>query len=319
MKICSIFFLLFVGLMPAPAQDLDRLARELVFGADTSCSRQCYQYFMSLLSDQRLETESILTPNGVAISPEAAAGCMLEHTRTQVFVRALYQAAKSVGKEDVKILYVGCGPLAPFMTLTAPLLPKARYSLVEISENAAASAGVLIRRLGLQHQLDTLIVADATAMQVPGALQYDIIITETMDAGLNGEMMIPILIHILPQLKKDVVLIPEEVTLELVCSKNTGHEAYQERRLIFTATDLLHCYFETGKFPETEVLPPPCAQGARAVICTTVRAFRDIYLYPEASAITRQIPIRYIPGKALHFAYSMTPPRLLVDGRWRWR
>ncbi|MBL7775589.1 MAG: hypothetical protein JNK89_06270, partial [Saprospiraceae bacterium] len=107
MKVCSIVLLLFAGIFPAPAQDLDRLSREMLFGADTSCSRECYQYFMALLSDQRLETVSILTPNGVAISPEAAAGCMLEHTRTQVFVRALYQAAKSLEKEDVNILYVG--------------------------------------------------------------------------------------------------------------------------------------------------------------------------------------------------------------------
>ena len=55
---------------------------------------------MSLLRDQRLETGNINKYNGTAISPEKAADCMLEAKRTQVFIKALYFAAKRLEKEE---------------------------------------------------------------------------------------------------------------------------------------------------------------------------------------------------------------------------
>lgn len=283
----------------------------MIFGSDTNSSRISYRYFLSLLSDRKLASEPILKANGMAISPEAAAGCMLEHTRTQVFVRGLYRAAKSLNKDSIRILYVGCGPLAPFMTLTAPLLPGARYTLVEISENAAEAAKVLINRLQLQGRLDTLIVADATDMKVPDATSYDIVITETMDAGLYNEMMIPILVNILPQLKREVILIPEEVTLELLVSKRTGAGERTERFPVFTATDLLNCHWETGKFPVTEFAVPEPNSSA-IFINTAVRVFRDICLNPGESAITRVIRVQPKPGKPLHFGYGIAPPGLTL-------
>lgn len=306
-----LFLLCLLIRLPAGAQHLDSLAREMVFGTDTGCSRISYRYFLSLLSDRKLESEPILQANGMAISPEAAAGCMLEHTRTQVFVRGLYRAAKSLNKDSIRILYVGCGPLAPFMTLTAPLLPGARYTLVEISENAAEAAKVLINRLHLQGRLDTLIIADATNMKVPEATSYDIVITETMDAGLNNEMMIPILINILPQLKREVILIPEEVTLELLVSKRTGVGERTERFPVFTATDLLNCFWENGKFPAMEfAVPEP--NGSTTFIITTVRVFRDICLNPGESAITRTLRVMPTLGKPLQFGYGITPPGLAL-------
>lgn len=304
----TVFLLLFFTSFPAAfAQDLDQLAREMVFGTDTNCSRNSYRYFMSLLHDQKLETRDIQNFNGMAISPEAAAGCMLEHIRTQVFVRGLYRAAKSLNKDSIRILYVGCGPLAPFMSLTAPLLPGARYTLVEISENAAAAAKTLIHRLRLQGHLDTLIVADATGMKFLAGASYDIVITETMDAGLYNEMMIPILINILPQVKREAILIPEEVTLELFVSKSAGAG---QRFPVFTATDLLNCYRENGKFPVTEFAVPG---GATIFIDTSVRVFRDIFLNPGESAITRRLRVRPQAGKPLRFSYGITPPGMTID------
>lgn len=317
MRITVLLFLWFTPITNSFAQGLDRLSREMVFGDDTSYALKSYQYFMSLLGDRKLETENIQKFNGVAISPEAAAACLLEHTRTQTFVRGLYQAAKSIKKQNVNILYVGCGPLAPFMTLTAPLLPDARYTLVEISENAADNARILINRLGLQAQLDTLILADAIELKLPDAEQFDIIITETMDAGLNNEMMIPILDNILPQLKPGVILIPEEVTFELQYLKKTGQGAQPENQLLFAATDLLNCYREAGEFPYSEIDLPEL-QSTRVFVVTTVRVYRDIFLHSGESAITQPLRFRPVPGKTLRFSYRMTPPTLILrNGMWR--
>lgn len=90
----------------------------------------------------------------INIYPEAAAQYLPDHTRTQVFAAGLLHATKELKKEEVNILYLGCGSLAPFMTPTAPLLPEARYTLVEISKNAAETAEVLIKDLGLPDQPD---------------------------------------------------------------------------------------------------------------------------------------------------------------------
>ncbi len=302
-------YLILIPLSTLVSQNLEYLAKEMVFGNDTSISTRSYKYFLSVIRDRTLETGDIKKNNGVAIAPDRAADCMLDSKRTQVFTKALYSAAKSLGKKDLKILYVGCGPLAPFMALTAPLLPNARYSLVEISNNSAETAKILIKRLGLQSQLDTMIIADATDMKVPDGKAFDIIITETMDAGLNNEMMIPILINILPQLKKEVILIPEEVTLELKVLKKSEPEEILEQYTIFSATELLGSYWNNGHFPEKSIAPTTTTP-ARIYVSTSIRVFGNLCLDEEESAITRKLPLKFIPQSPLHISYSIAPPEL---------
>ena len=303
------FFLIMV--IPAFSQDVKALSEAMVFRDDMDASFTSFRYFMSLIKDQELSSEDILKENGVAISPVRAADCMLDPVRTNAFVQSLYQATQNLEKDTVNILYVGCGPLAPFMTLTAPLLPHARYSLVEISENAAKTAQLLINRLNLQQQLDTLIIADATEMVVPNNNIFDIIITETMDAGLNTEMMIPILIHILPQLKKEVILIPEEVSLELILM-NQQHQL--ERQPIFTATELLNCYFEEQSFPRVS-FPAVGKSEDKVFVGTQIKVFGDIQLDLDDSVLTRAIPIKTNPSKPMVFSYCITPPQLLINDK----
>ena len=309
-------FIILILLIPYTAlfsQDLETLSKEIVFGEDLRYSQISYKYFMSLIEDQKLGTKNIYKPNGVAISPDLAANCMLESERTKAFVRALYLATKGLEKDTVKIFYVGCGPLAPFMTLTAPLLPNARYDLVEISENSAQIAKTLINRLDLQDQLDTMIIADATKMIVPKGQDYDIIITETMYAGLNREMMIPILINILPQLKEDVILIPEEVILELNFLKkeqNSPQDLIKQE--IFTATELLKCYLEENEFPIVNFLPQQ-NEWSIVFIGTKVKVFGAICLNYGESSITEKIPIKLKPKESLQFSYCITPPKLLIN------
>ena len=62
------------------------------------------------------------TTEGLALSPSMALMCADDYLRTIRFIRGTYAAIADLGKQipgrPVRVLYVGCGPLA---TLAAPL------------------------------------------------------------------------------------------------------------------------------------------------------------------------------------------------------
>ena len=163
----------------------------------------------------------IRLPTGKAISPASAAHCLLEFKRTAIFLRGIQKAIdkkKFESNSPVEILYAGCGPYA---TLISPLLSlyhssELHVTLLDVNQVSLSAVENLIEELGFQKYIDNFILTDATKFKF--AADYDIVISETMQACLENEPMVHIMNNLIPQMKPDAIFIPEEVSVDIYLS-----------------------------------------------------------------------------------------------------
>jgi len=161
--------------------------------------------------------KEIFLPSGVAISPSAAAHCLLELKRTAVFLRGIKKAidTKIIGNsEPVRILYAGSGPYA---TLITPLLTmykpeNLKITILDINQTSLYAAKKLIKALELHDFIDDFILEDATVFKLDK--DYDIVISETMQSCLNNEPQVNIMQNLIPQMNKKAIFIPERISVD---------------------------------------------------------------------------------------------------------
>lgn len=195
-----------------------------------------HTYFKELTNisgyEQNIENlAAIPTARGKALGLNHAAQCLLDYNRTVKFLRAVVMTIKEKLQKNpnqpVSIFYAGCGPYAPFMSLIAPLFTpnEINFSLLEINQNSLLSVKKLIKNLNLNNYKIDFYEADAITFNVSNAANYDILISETLDALLYRESYVPILFNLLPQFSENIKLIPENVIVEFnLKSNNTDEE-----------------------------------------------------------------------------------------------
>lgn len=180
------------------------------------------QYTPIDVSDQN--NEDILLPSGKAISPTAAAHCLLEMVRTAKFLRGINEAInyKLQTTEKLEILYAGCGPYATLLTPLLHLLDpvKVQVDLLDINKSSFQSAVRLIKALGFDSFVENVYCTDATLFKAEK--NYDIVISETMQAALKKEPQVAIMQHLIPQLPIDSIFIPEAITVSAALTSR-GH------------------------------------------------------------------------------------------------
>ena len=249
------------------------------------------------------------TSSGMAISVNEAARCLLDYRRTGQFLRGLHAAILEAKKlhpgESIKVLYAGCGPYAPFLTLVAPQFSPGEvvFSLIEINGESLDIAQHLVEAFELQAYLLETHLADATLFQVPNAKDYHILFTETMDTALEREPMVPILLNLLPQLRSDVLLLPRNVTVEGVFFSHAelpdGIDILWELTTnipghsigtVMDMSEALGTYLELeepdGIFHELQCELPALAFRDFFALYTTVEIWDGIFLYKNESDIT---------------------------------
>lgn len=161
-------------------------------------------------------------PSGKSISPSGAAHCLLEMKRTAVFIRGIKQAIdlKIVNTKDfVKILYAGCGPYA---TMIAPLVhyyspDKLKVTFLDINSISLNGAEKLINELDLKNFIDRFVLANAKTYKVD--VTFDIVISETMQAGLKNEPQVAVMQNLVPQCKANAIFNPEQITIDAYLKK----------------------------------------------------------------------------------------------------
>lgn len=161
--------------------------------------------------------------NGIALSTESAAGCLMDFGRTQVFLRGLRDAIKEAQKrfpgQKVRVLYAGTGPFGTLATpLTSQFSPdEVEFTALEIQEISIECLRKIIKAFGIENYFANVIKADATKYQHKGPRPH-IIVTETMNKALMWEPHAAITANLEPQMEENGIFVPEDVAISLFLS-----------------------------------------------------------------------------------------------------
>lgn len=178
--------------------------------------------------------KDIMLPSGKAISPSAAAHCLLEMKRTAVFLRGIHQAVlqkiNDNTSEPIHILYAGTGP---YGTLVIPLLhlftpDKIQVDLLDINPVSLEALQKLTSELQLNDYIGSVFCEDGTTFTL--SRHYNIAISETMLACLKNEPQVAVMQNIIPQLQPEAIFIPEEIRIDAVL---TNPKMEQDRLLYY--------------------------------------------------------------------------------------
>ena len=168
-----------------------------------------------------------LTREGLAISPAQAAMCVREPVRTAAFIRGAAQAIEdNTDSPDrpLRVLYAGCGPYAPLAIPLMSLYPpeRVRFTLLDIHRQSLESARALVSRFGFGAHVAGFRHEDACGYTIPEHEAPDVIISETMNAGLAKEPLVAISCRLLAQ-APNAVMLPERVCID-VCLMDESNE-----------------------------------------------------------------------------------------------
>lgn len=164
--------------------------------------------------------ETVLS-KGVAVSPKVAASCAVDFLRTSYFLRGIKKAIDDLLSKNIdrpiEILYAGSGP---YGTILIPLLPffsskEIQVSILDYHEESLASLKSIVNLLDLKDYIKDFIQTDATIYKQSDEKKFDLIISETMAAGLEKEMQVPITLNLISLLdQQNGILIPENILLK---------------------------------------------------------------------------------------------------------
>ncbi|RBQ06635.1 hypothetical protein [Pedobacter miscanthi] len=166
-----------------------------------------------------------LSENGTRVNPYMAAYCFLDYLRSYKFtlgIKKLIDDKLNQGNQKpLQILYAGTGPYA---SLILPLTTvfsahQIQVTLLDIHQSSLDAVNKLISAFNLEAYFNGYIKADATLFIPDDHINYDIIISETMDKALRKEPQVAIFNHLRQFLKPDGAFIPEEIRVDLYQSK----------------------------------------------------------------------------------------------------
>lgn len=294
---------------------------------------ELYRIFSSITGvtmDRLNSDEAVMLPSGKAISTAAAAHCLLEMMRTTVFLRGINKAisvklSEANGK-PISMLYAGTGPYA---TLVAPLLllfnpSEIKVDLLDINQVSLSSAVKVLEQLGLGQFIGSVYLADAAIFKVEK--NYDVVISETMQAALKKEPQVAIMQNLIPQMKKDAIFIPEAITIEaaLVSRGKWNEETLMvesvQRISLGTILTVDRNHLDVENDPKVVQVPNAIGECRQLNLYTTIRVFGRHVLDEGDCSLT--LPLRIggrerVEGETITFWYEQGEVpgiRYLLDG-----
>lgn len=283
--------------------------------------------------------KDIMLPSGKAISPSAAAHCLLEMKRTAVFLRGIHQAVlqklNNRTAKPVRILYAGTGP---YGTLVIPLLylftpDKIQVDFLDINPVSLEALRKLITELQLNDYIGSIYCEDATTFRV--SKTYDIVISETMLACLKNEPQVAIMQNLIPQLTEECLFIPEKISIE-ACLINhkmeqdrmmyiEGEKPLFERRPLGNVFTVSKQNMNSITEKKTFSIPDDAVAAFPALkLFTTVTVYNNEVLTENDSSITmpkqfydfrvekcREVEFRYMQGEKPRIESSVIQPMFI--------
>ncbi len=295
------------------------LLREELDYLELSESINKYRSVLTEISELHLEDEGsrndIHLSTGKAIGSTWAAMCIDDMLRTKRFIKGIDKAIKQVlgkGKRPIEILYAGSGP---FAALILPLTTRyteeeIRIRVLEINKNSCRHLEKLISELDLLDYIESIENVDATKYVVKTSERIDILLSETMQRGLEKEQQVSIVLNLLNQLNEGVIVIPEKIELNLGVIEYVGSDSVQKNyRSIANVFELskkeLKKYktssdqFGQIEFPknEVEILRDNVGEDDQLAIFTEIQIYEDEKLTINESGLTLPIIIQDLNNK----------------------
>lgn len=166
--------------------------------------------------------KDIYHETGKAIGPKWAELCIDDIMRTKRFSKGAFHAITDVLKtkkanEPVTLLYVGTGPYATLvMHLVTKFKPEElQFVFVEVNPTSVNSLKNCIKNLGVEAYVKSIISTDAVQLQLENAHEIDILLLECLQFALVKEQQVALTYNLISQLKKEVILLPEEIKLSI--------------------------------------------------------------------------------------------------------
>lgn len=165
--------------------------------------------------------ENIFLKTGKAIGPKWAGMCLQDLMRTKMFIKGVYKAIKEVRKNKkdtpVTILYAGTGPYATLiMPLTTLFKPsELQLILLEINPISFRNLKNTIHKLNVSDYIKEIHLCDASTFKPTPNQHVDIVLIECLQHALVKEPQVAITYNLLSHLDKDVILIPEQISLQI--------------------------------------------------------------------------------------------------------
>lgn len=265
------------------SEDLDYLA--------LSESINKYKMLLTEIAELHLEDEvgrnDIHSSTGKAIGSTWAAMCIDDMLRTKRFIKGMDKAVKQLLKNEkrpIEILYAGSGP---FAALILPLTTRyteeeIRIRLLEINKNSCHHLEKLIAELNLEHYIESIEHVDATKYVVKSSEKVDILLSETMQRGLEKEQQVSIVVNLLNQLNEEVIVIPEKIELNLgwieYAGRNTLQRSYKPLGKVFELSKKALQDDQKGREPSGQVVFP---KNKIEILRDSTREDRQLALFTE--------------------------------------
>lgn len=263
---------------------------------------QIYSIFSEItgITADNFNNEQIILPSGKAISPSSAAHCLLEFRRSAIFLRginkAIQQKLMEPNQDTIRILYAGTGPYA---TLIIPLLTthssnNVKVDFLDINEISLKASLKILDSLGLNGFIDQSYLCDAATFKIEK--EYDLVISETMQAALKKEPQVAIMQNLIPQMTSHSIFIPEAITVNAALVSNghwDGEKGVHSGVITNHLGDLLTIgkqYYNLKGYRKKVDLSGTNGNYNKLMLYTTIRVFENEILKDSDCSLT--LPLR---------------------------
>ncbi len=264
--------------------------------------------------------------NGVAISPVQAAKCTKEMLRTQVFIKGIKDALidQAKVKKKVHVLYAGTGPFGILLLPLAALLSDKTLcvTLIDIHQENIDAIHKMIDALNIRDSIQGVHCADACTWDNPDHIEFDLIVSETMNTLLRREPQIAIFCHLQQFLASSGSLIPEQIKLDAWGLNRDTSEATDKGKkhhltTFFRLNRATSNTLAKNKYPDntpkiagTFQIPTSSTPFDTLMLSTDIQVYADHWLKENQSSLNIPIFLKNLdikPGDKIAYQYQLQP------------
>ncbi|MBN3520277.1 hypothetical protein JYB62_09705 [Algoriphagus lutimaris] len=294
--------------------------------ATQSYKKLLFDWYSNHFSNE-LDPENLASEYGTAISSLGAASCIEDGYRTRQFIRGISKALdqKLTYKGPIHVVYAGTGP---FANLLLPIFQEyaqfdIHYTLVEINPPSFTILKRLMEEFNQSEFEIKLKLADASKLKIPFDERPDIIISETMQAGLRAEPQVAILQNLIPQAKNNAFIIPQNIKLSLGLIAQPKASNLTQQEVVYREYPV----FETINFSSTvdsfssvhtQIQEKDLLINSCLALLTEIRVFEDELIQMNQSGLTVPLKLMDLPDEqATNYSiisrYQLKPkPELII-------